>query len=181
MKTSTAEKRDINIKQPTGLSPRITWLRDYYFEGVKRAWNNEYTTWGTGTPWDLQYGEFTFYIVPEVYMLLDTMKGGYQQAARDVRLHEDFWNWSLPERRAWFVKEVMINYVPQEILPGDLIAGGRFNIITSLCLTEKETKQYNKLLYGKNGAREQVKWFHDHGYGNAGCTSGHLVAGYERA
>ena len=25
-----------------------------------------------------------------------------------------------------------------------------------------------------------MKWFHDHGYGNAGATSGHLVPGYER-
>ncbi len=180
MKTSTV-KKDFNIKQPKGLSSRITWLRDYYFEGVKRSWNNEYTAWSTGTPWDLQYTEFTFYIVPEVYMLLDTMNGGYKQAARDVKLDKDFWKWSLPERRAWFVKEVMVHYVPQEILPGDLIAGGRFNILTSLCLTEKEAKHYNKQIYGKNGAREQMMWFHDHGYGNAGCTSGHLIAGYERA
>ena len=33
---------------------------------------------------------------------------------------------------------------------------------------------------GKNGARAKMKWFHDHGYGNAGATSGHLVPGYER-
>ncbi len=26
-----------------------------------------------------------------------------------------------------------------------------------------------------------MKWFHDHGYGNAGATSGHLIPGYERA
>jgi len=26
-----------------------------------------------------------------------------------------------------------------------------------------------------------MKWFHDHGYGNAGATSGHLVPGHERA
>ena len=34
-------------------------------------------------------------------------------------LHQDFWKWSLPERRAWFVREVMVRYVPQEVLPGD--------------------------------------------------------------
>ena len=26
-----------------------------------------------------------------------------------------------------------------------------------------------------------MKWFHDHGYGNSGATSGHLIPGYEQA
>ncbi|MBT7888828.1 MAG: hypothetical protein HN580_07395, partial [Deltaproteobacteria bacterium] len=94
MTTSSAEKIDLRIKEPTGLSARIKWLRDYYFEGVKRKWNNENSAWSTGTSWDLQFPEFTYYIVPEIYMLLDTMNGGYIQAARDIELHPDFWNWS---------------------------------------------------------------------------------------
>ncbi len=65
MSTSLAEKLDFKIKEPKNLSPRIQWLRDYYFQGVKRAWNNEFTPWSTGTPWDLQYQEMTYYIVPE--------------------------------------------------------------------------------------------------------------------
>jgi trans-4-hydroxy-L-proline dehydratase len=181
MTTSSAEKIDLRIKEPTGLSARIKWLRDYYFEGVKRKWNNENSAWSTGTSWDLQFPEFTYYIVPEIYMLLDTMNGGYIQAARDIELHPDFWNWSLPERRAWFVRETMVDHVPQEILPGDLIAGSRFNIITSFCFTKKERKAYDSLIIGKKGARAKMKWFHDHGYGNAGSTSGHLVPGYERS
>jgi formate C-acetyltransferase len=112
---------------------------------------------------------------------MDSMNAGYHQAARQVKLHPDFWTWSLKERRAWFVKEVMVNYVPQEILPGDLLAGGRFNIATSMCFTKEERANYDKLLYGKKGARNSMKWFHDHGYGNAGATSGHLLPGHERA
>lgn len=181
MATATAKKIEVRIKEPTGLSPRIKWLRDYYFEGVKRKWNNENTAWSTGTAWDLLFPEFTYYIVPEIYLLLDTMSGGFVQAARDIELHSDFWTWSLPERRAWFVREVMVNYLPQEILPGDLITGSRFNIITSLCFTKTERKAYDSLLTGKKGARSKMKWFHDHGYGNAGSTSGHLVPGYERS
>jgi pyruvate-formate lyase len=180
MNALTAEKIDYPLKTPKGLSPRIQWLRDYYFEGAKRAWNNEFTVWSTGTPWDLQYQELTYYIVPEVYMLFDTMMAGYQQAARDIPLHEDFWKWRLPERRAWFIKEVMVNHVPQEILPGDLIAGARFNIVASLCFTKSERRAYDRMVLGKKGARAQMKWFHDHGYGNAGATCGHLVPGYER-
>jgi formate C-acetyltransferase len=75
----------------------------------------------------------------------------------------------------------MTKYVPKEILPGDLIAGGRFNIQTSMCLTQKEQKAFDKMVLGKKGVRAKMKWFHDHGYGNAGATSGHLIPGYERA
>jgi formate C-acetyltransferase len=181
MSTSTASSSVQKIKEPQNLSPRITWLRDYYFRGSSRAWNNEFCAWTTGTPWDVQFDELTFYIVPETYPFLQPFRVSMQQSARSVDLDSDFWRWSLPERKAWFVKEVMVKYVPREILPGDLIAGGRFNIQTSMCWTEKETSQRDKLIYGKKGARAQMKWFHDHGYGNAGATSGHLIPGYERA
>ncbi len=178
----SALKKDIpGIKTPKSLSARISWLRDYYFKGTDRAWNNEFTSWTTGTPWDVQFNEMTFYIVPEAYMLMQTMLGSYRQAARKVDLDKDFWSWSIVERRAWFVRETMLHYVPKEILPGDLIAGGRFNIQSSFCLNKKEQKTYNRLTVGKNGARARMKWFHDHGYGNAGATSGHLIPGYEVA
>ncbi|MCX8125252.1 MAG: hypothetical protein N3F66_13975, partial [Spirochaetes bacterium] len=85
-----------------------------------------------------------------------------------------------PERRAWFNKEVMVNYLPHEILLGDLIAGARFNIQTSMCLTKSEMKKRTKLVMGKNGARAKMKWFHDHGFGNAGATSGHLIPDYAK-
>ena len=168
------------IKEPKGLSPRITWLRDYYFEGINRAWNNEHTSWTTGTPWDVVYDGITFYIVPEMYAFLQTFRSSLRQSARTVRLHEDFWKWGLVERRAWFIKEVMVNYVPQEILPGDLLAGSRFNIQASRCWNKKEAQERDKRIYGRKGARARIKWFHNHGYGNAGATSGHLIPGHER-
>ncbi|MCK5100826.1 MAG: hypothetical protein KAR45_22140, partial [Desulfobacteraceae bacterium] len=149
-------------------------------DGVKRKWNNESTSWSTGTAWDTLYNEITFYIVPETYLLLQTIGKSYLQSARDVKLDNNFWEWSLVERRAWFVKETMVNYLPHEILPGDLIAGARFNIQTSLCLNKEETRKWNKLINGKKGVRKKVKWFHDHGYGNTGATSGHLIPGHEK-
>ncbi len=167
------------LKEPKGLSDRIKWLRDYYFRGNDRAWNNEYTSWTTGTPWDILFNEMTFYIVPETYTLINTLGASYLQAARPVKLHPDFWKWTRVERRAWFVREAIVNYVPQEILPGDLLAGARFNIQTSMCFTEEESRQWLREVKGKNGARAKMKWFHDHGYGNAGATSGHLIPGYE--
>jgi len=180
MSIAATENRSHYIKEPENLSPRIQWLRDYYFKGATRKWNNEFTCWTTGTPWDVQFNEMTFYIVPEVYALMQTLRSSYRQAARPVTLNPDFWKWSLPERRAWFVREVMVNYVPKEILPGDLIAGGRFNVQTSLCLNESEQKHFDRKLLGKNGARAAVREFHEHGYGNCGATSGHLLPGHER-
>jgi formate C-acetyltransferase len=166
------------LKTPHNLSPRIQWLRDYYFQGIRRRWNNEFTSWTTGTPWDFQYNELTFYIVPETYFYLQTFRSSFKQAARQVTLHPDFWSWSIPERRAWFVKEVMLRYLPVEILPGDLICGARFNIMTSCCLSQREARQYDRMLLGKSGARANLLWFHNHGYGNTGATSGHLIPDY---
>lgn len=166
------------IKTPRNLSPRIQWLRDYYFQGTKRAWNNEFTAWTTGTPWDFQFNEISFYIVPETYTFLQTFRSSFRQNAHPVALAKDFWKWSLTERRAWFVKEVMVKYLPKEILPGDLIAGGRFNILASCCLNEREAKERDALVYGPKGCRAAMLWLHNHGYGNAGATSGHLVPGY---
>ena len=180
MTTMTTEKPRFAIKEPGKLSARVSWLRDYYFEGVRRKWNNEYTSWTTGTPWDFQYNELSFYIVPETYFYIPTFRSSFKQLAKPVKLDKDFWKWTLPERRAWFLREVMVKYLPKEILPGDLLAGARFNVMTSHCLTEKETAEYDKLVKGKGGAREAMLWFHNHGYGNCGATSGHLVPGYAR-
>ena len=48
--TSSALRKEIpEIKNPEKLSGRISWLRDYYFKGTGRAWNNEFTAWTTGT------------------------------------------------------------------------------------------------------------------------------------
>jgi formate C-acetyltransferase len=180
MNATVCAQPRFSIKEATNLSPRIQWLRDYFFQGVNRTWNNEYTSWTTGTPWDFQYNEVSFYIVPETYTFLQTFRSSFKQVARPVRLHPDFWKWSLPERRAWFNREVMVHYLPKEILPGDLLAGGRFNIQTSACLTKNETKNRDSLVYGPNGSRAAMLWFHNHGYGNAGATSGHLIPDYRR-
>ncbi|MGB8706879.1 MAG: pyruvate formate lyase family protein [Dehalococcoidia bacterium] len=178
MTTAIPEKPRYTIKEPKNLSPRNKWLRDYYFRGLNRKWNNEFTAWTTGTTWDFQFQEGQYYIVPETYAFLSTFTGAFKQTAKKVTLHADFWKWGLPERHAWFVKEVMVHYLPHEILPGDLIAGARFNLQASTCLNEKEAKQYRKMVYGKNGARAAILWLHNHGYGNVGATSGHLIPDY---
>jgi trans-4-hydroxy-L-proline dehydratase len=181
MRPATAQRSIHRVKEPRGLSPRIAWLRDYYFQGARRRWNNEFTSWTTGTTWDVVFDELSFHIVPETYAFLQTFTSSFLQAARPVALPPDFWNRSLPERRAWFIREVMVNHVPQEILPGDLIAGARFNIQASRCWTRREARERHRLVHGRRGVRARMKGFHDHGYGNAGATSGHIIPNYERA
>lgn len=176
---SPAEKA-YGMKEPKNLSERIQWLRDYYFEGVNRPWNNEFTAWTTGEPYDVIWEEMTYYIVPETYAFMQTFVGAFTQAARKVPLPPGFWDMSLPERRAFFIKEVMVRHLPAELLPGDLICGGRFNIHASRCFDKSQAKERNRLVRGRRGARSKMKWFHDHGYGNAGATSGHLVPDYPK-
>lgn len=176
--TATEKETKYPIKKTGQLSARIQWLRDYYFQGVNRKWNNEATSWSSGTSWDFQYEEFSFYIVPETYTFFPTFRGAFIQTARQVTLHPEFWKWSIAERKAWFLKEVMVNYLPQEILPGDLLAGARFNVITSTCLEEAQAKEYLAMVEGKAGVRQAILDFHAHGFGNVGSTSGHLIPDY---
>ena len=49
MTLTTDSRSRYTLKEPLNLSERVRWLRDYYFEGVKRNWNNEFTAWTTGT------------------------------------------------------------------------------------------------------------------------------------
>lgn len=168
------------IKQPGALSGRVRRLRDHFFRGVARPWRNEFECFTTGTPWDVVYDEATYYIVPETYPFLQTFRSSTLQAARPVPLPDGFFDLSLPERRAWMIREVMVEHLPAEVLPGDLVAGGRFNVLASRCWTRREAAERDAALLGPRGARAATLWFHRHGYGNAGATSGHLVPDYER-
>jgi len=42
MGTRSVEKPRYKIKVPKNLSPRVQWLRDYYFQGNQIKWNNEF-------------------------------------------------------------------------------------------------------------------------------------------
>lgn len=165
------------VKKPGKLSPRVRALRDYYFEGVSRRWNNEYNCYTTGVPWDLQFDELTYYIVPEVYTFFDTFASSVRQNAETVPVEENFYKLSVPERKAVFTKKVAVDYIPKEILPGDLLAGARFNALYSMCLTEKEQRDRDKRV---KKARRNLFYMHSHGYGNGGATCGHLIPDYAR-
>ncbi|MHA1466870.1 MAG: pyruvate formate lyase family protein [Promethearchaeota archaeon] len=178
------EKR-FPIAEPHDLSPRSKWLRDYYFKGTDREWNNEFMAFTTGTDWDIIWYEGDYYIVPEVHNFIQVlgkndkgvMASSYRSMAVPVKLPENFWELSLPERRIYFLEQVMLNYIPQEIISeNDLIAGGRFNTQLSKCFNEMEAKKYWKMNIRN---REAAFKYHKSGFGNLGATGGHIIPDYE--
>ena len=165
------------VKQPGNLSPRVKWLRDYYFEGTKRKWNNEYCSYTTGTPWDVQFDEITYFIVPEMYTYLSPFTASFKNFSEVIPVDEDFWKKPIVERKAIFTKKAVCEKLPVEILPGDLLCGAKFNMMYSMCLTKQEQKERDKLV---REARKTMKFIYQHGYGNSGATSGHVVSNYAK-
>ncbi len=165
------------VKQPKNLSPRVKWLRDYFFEGTERAWNNEYNVFTLGTEWDRCYDELSYYIVPETKTFFQPFTTGFRATGKILPVDDDFFKKSIAERKALYEKEVIVNQMPKEILPGDLLCGARFNAMYSMCLNKKENKEREKMILN---ARKEILFLINHGYGNAGATSGHLVPDYAK-
>ena len=167
------------IKEPSNLSPRIKWLRDFYFRGTGRGWNNEFRPFTTGTPWDRNYNEIAYYVVPETFAFFKTFNQSTLQGAVKIPVPLGFYEKTIAERRAWFIKKAMTDYVPQEILPGDLLCGAVFNLMASHCLSEEESRRKDAVVCGKKGLTRRTVEFHDRGFGNCGPTSGHIIPGYD--
>ncbi|MFX0071551.1 MAG: pyruvate formate lyase family protein [Candidatus Hermodarchaeota archaeon] len=186
------------IAEPHDLSPRSKWLRDYYFKGAEREWNNQFSPFTTGTDWDIVWHETDYYVAPETHTyvgvkdegvfhstfrsmatevttLPKAMKDAFEVAKLSLSA-KDFWDLSLPERRAVFFREVMLNYIPQEIVGPSLLGGSRFNTQLSKCFTKDEAKNYWK----KNlKARKDFFKYHKSGFGNTGATAGHIIPNHE--
>lgn len=165
------------IKQPKNLSPRVKRLRDYFFEGVGREWNNEYNTFTNGLKWDRSFDEITYHIVPETLAFFQPFTTGFIAAGKIVPVDGKFFDKSIAERKAAYEKDLIVNYIPQEILPDDLLCGARFNAMYSMCLTEREAKEREAMVMK---ARREIKYLIAHGYGNSGATSGHLIPDYAK-
>jgi formate C-acetyltransferase len=186
--TNNAYQRK-NLKFPIAeshdLSPRSKWLREYYFKGIDREWNNQFMPFTTGTDWDIVFHEGDFYINPEVYNYIQVLGKNdngvfascFRSMALPIDLPEDFWKLTLPERRVKFLEKVMLDYIPHEIISeNDLIAGGRFNAQLSKCFNREESKDYWKRNIRN---REAIFKFHKSGFGNLGAVPGHIIPDYE--
>lgn len=165
------------VKQPKNLSPRVKWLRDYYFEGTDRAWNNEYACFTNGRKSDRCFDELTYHIVPETLTFFQPFTSGTVAAGKIVPVDDKFFEKSIVERKAEYEKNIIVNHIPQDILPGDLLCGARFNAMYSMCLSDAESKAREKEIFK---VRKEIQYLIAHGYGNAGATSGHLIPDYAK-
>lgn len=90
------------VKQPKNLTPRVKWLRDYFFEGAERAWNNENKVFTNGREWDRCYDELTYYIVPETKAFYQPFTTSYVAAGKIVPVKDSFFKLSIVERKALY-------------------------------------------------------------------------------
>jgi formate C-acetyltransferase len=177
---SDTDRSQFEIWQPSDqMSERIKHLRDYYFLGNSREWNNEVACFSTGTTWDVTWNPRNYFIVPDVYFFMRGFMHACTETATRLPLPDGFWDLSIPERKAAFLRAVMVDYLSKEqnILEGELLAGGKFNTALSKCLNAAEGKEHAKNL-NRDFARSF--WINDRGIGNAGATGGHLIPDYPR-
>ncbi len=177
---SSKQSPKYNIAKPHNLSNRSKWLRDYYFKGLEREWNNEFSPFVTISG-ERIWAENDYYVAPETYQYMGNKGWGVfsrsmTNMGQKIKLPENFWVKSLPERRMIFFEEVMLNYMPQEIIGPELLAGGRFNTQLSKCWDKKQAKEFDK----RNlKCRQSSFEYHNQGCGNAGATGGHLIPDYK--
>ncbi|MFC1848742.1 pyruvate formate lyase family protein [candidate division CSSED10-310 bacterium] len=159
------------------LSERVKKLRDEYFSFNERDhFRNEVMSFTTGHPWDIVYSEHAWGVVPEVYIFMEGYKVSLLVDGKVVPTSETFWHEPKIVRRALFFKEVVENYLPVQILAGELIVGGQFNTALSRTLTKRETRKFKR---AEKKYVKELKAYDGYGFGNAGATSGHLIPDYK--
>lgn len=178
MPTQTAPSTARPVWGPSeGLSERAKRLRDEYFSFDTRAFRNEVLPFSTGTPWDTVFPVEQWTNVPEFAPFLLVYEDSLLAAARPVPLPPRFWKEPLPVRAATFFAEVLEHHLPVDILDGELIVGGHFNVALSLCLTKREAKARRKRA---EAFRKGVAHVSGVGIGNCGAVPGHLIPDYAK-
>ncbi|HEO69841.1 MAG TPA: hypothetical protein ENN80_01160, partial [Candidatus Hydrogenedentes bacterium] len=160
-----------------GLTERVRRLRDEYFAHETRTFRNEVLPFSTGTPWDAVYCPTHWTNVPEVMPFLKAFEDSLAAAARVVPLPEGFWDEPLIKRVALFFAEVVRAHLPVDILEGELIVGGHFNVALSLCLTKRAEKRYRRIA---NRLVKGITRLSNLGLGNCGAVPGHLIPDYPK-
>lgn len=160
------------------LSERVTRLRDEYVNIYERKFHNEIMPFTTGAEWDTMWSPCLWGVVPDLLAFHKAFLETLPLVATKVELPPDFWEKPQAVRVATFFREVISNYLPVEILDGELIVGGQFNVALSRAQNRKEAKQWKKRT---DDWLEQMTFIDSHGMGNAGATPGHLIPNYPRA
>ena len=160
-----------------GLSERVRRLRDEYFSFETRTFRNEVLPFSTGAPWDAVYSCSRWTNVPEVTPFLRAFEDSLLAAARVAPVPDGFYSWPLENRAAHFFACVLSNHLPVDILEGELIVGGHFNVALSLCLTRNESEQRRSMC---TRFLREITHVSKVGIGNCGAVPGHLIPDYPR-
>ena len=162
----------------TTLSPRVRKLRDEYWNFYERKFTNQVRAYTTGAAWDCVYSIWSWTNVPEVALFQRGFRSYLGAAATLVELPSDFWNEPLVVRQAMFFREVVRQYLPVQILDGELVVGSNFSTALSRCLKREEQSARNR---AENYFLKEWHALNDTGVGNCGAVPGHLVPDYPKA
>lgn len=178
MQTQTASTCAPKVwRASDALSDRVKRLREEYWSFDTRAFRNEVLPLTTGTPWDTVYSFAHWTNVPEIMPFQRAYEDSLRAAARTIPLPDNFWKHPIIVRRAIFFSEVLQKHLPVDILDGELIVGGRFNVALSHCLTKSEAKRRFKK---SEAIRRAVVALSELGLGNCGAIPGHLIPDYPK-
>jgi formate C-acetyltransferase len=179
MDESFALKAEELWNPSSGLSARVARLREEYFDIAGREhFRNEILPFTTGTEWDVMWSPCEWGVVPDLLPFHKAFLETLPLVARKVDLPDGFWDKPLPVRAAVFFREVVAKHLPVQILDGELIVGGHFNVALSRTMNREESRRWLKKT--KKWLKE-MEDLNNHGLGNAGATPGHLIPDYPRA
>jgi hypothetical protein len=159
------------------LSPRVRRLRDQYWDFYDRDYTNEVRAFTAGTPWDQVYAPWNWTTVPEMMMFLEGAKAYLLADATEVDLPPGFWEEPLVVRRAIFFRRVLEEYLPVQILEGELVVGSHFSTALSHTLTRAEARRFARM---EQRFLKEAKRLNEVGIGNCGAIPGHLIPDYPR-
>jgi len=140
MPESSALSADELWNPSSELSGRVKTLRDEYINIYEREFHNEITPFTTGTDWDTMWSPCLWGVVPDLLAFHKAFMETLPLVSTKVELQPDFWERSHQVRVATFFREVVSKYLPIDILKGELIVGGRFNVALSRAHNRKEAK-----------------------------------------
>ncbi len=159
------------------LSPRVHRLRDQYWDFYNRDYRNEVRAYSSGAAWDQVYSPWNWTTVPEMMMFFEGSKTYLLADATRVSLPPGFWDLPLVVRRAIFFKRVVEEYLPAQILEGELVVGSHFSTALSRTLTRSEARKFAKM---EKRFMVEARRLDGLGVGNCGAIPGHLIPDYPK-
>ena len=159
------------------LSPRVRQLRDQFWDFYKRDYTNEVRAFTSGASWDQVYSPWNWTSAPEMMMFFEGAKAYLLADATRVELPPGFWDEPLVVRRAIFFKRVLEEYLPVQILEGELVVGSHFSTAFSRTLTRSEARRFARM---EKRFMSEAKRLNGLGVGNCGAVPGHLIPDYPR-